>query len=52
MVEKPVSYPFLKDKNKHICGSNFIQIAFILSPSQLQPKYIKVKVPTTCFYLI
>ena len=53
MVEKLLSYLFLKNQIEHIYGStvwNFINFVFIVCPSGGQRKYIEIRVLTTCFY--
>ena len=54
MEKKLVPALFLskKIKTKWTSGyvPNFIQLAFLVFPSQGLPKYINTKVLTTCFY--
>ena len=53
MVEKLLSYLFLKNQIEHIYGStvwNFINFVFIVCPNGGQRKYIEIRVLTTCFY--
>ena len=56
MVEKLVSDPFMKNQNWAYLWiedvEDVIKFVFIVCSSRGLPKYIKIKVPSTCFYLI
>ena len=56
MVEKLVPDPFMKNQNWAYLWiedvEDVIKFVFIVCSSRGLPKYIKIKVPSTCFYLI